>query len=242
MSQMSPNGTSKPSWQDRQWQSALSLHVLPDKVHSRSQTLGLPSRSPSPSDPTVCGWDEPAPDCSPSGGSSSHRLPVGPSPRRPIARPACTGRSQRSGDGRIIQLYRREKNQIFVITIVDRLTRCYLGFRVVWQRTQEAIQELVDEAPKAKRYYSDAFDAYERLWYHWGVYEVSQGKDETYSVEGDNAELRHYLARLARRSRCFSRCPEALKAALKLFMYCYNRRQLYKQRFPNYSAHVFQFA
>jgi IS1 family transposase len=112
---------------------------------------------------------------------------------------------------------------------------------VVWQRTQEAIQEMVDEAPKARRYYSDAFDAYERLWYHWGVYEVSQGKDETYSVEGDNAELRHYLARLARRSRCFSRCPEALKAALKLFMYGFNRRQLHKQRFPNYPAHVFQF-
>jgi hypothetical protein len=42
---------------------------------------------------------------------------------------------------------------------------------------------MVDEAPKAKRYYSDAFDAYERLWYHWGVYEVSQGKTDTYSVE-----------------------------------------------------------
>jgi len=100
---------------------------------------------------------------------------------------------------------------------------------------------MVDEAPKAKRYYSDALDVYERLWYHWGVYEVSQGKTDTYSVEGNNAELRHYLARLARRSRCFSRCPEALKAALKLFMYCFNRRQLHKQRFPGYSAHVFQF-
>jgi len=112
---------------------------------------------------------------------------------------------------------------------------------VVWQRTQEVIQEMVDEAPKAKRYYSDAFDAYDRLWYHWGVYEVSRGKTDTYSVEGDNAELRHYLARLVRRSRCFSRCPEALKAALKLFMYCFNRRQLHKHAFPNYPAHVFQF-
>jgi IS1 family transposase len=100
---------------------------------------------------------------------------------------------------------------------------------------------MVDEAPKAKRYYSDAFEAYEHLWYHWGAYEVSQGKTDTYSVEADNAELRHDLARLARRSRCFSRCPEALQAALKLFMYCFNRRQLHKQRFPNYSAHVFQF-
>ena len=42
------------------------------------------------------------------------------------------------------------------------------------------------------------FDAYERLWYHCGMYEVSQGKTGTYPVEADNAELRYYLARLAR--------------------------------------------
>ena len=62
---------------------------------------------------------------------------------------------------------------------------------------------MIDDAPKAKWYYSDGFDAYQWLWYHFGRYEVSQGKSETYSVEGDNAELRHYLARLARKSRCF---------------------------------------
>ena len=112
---------------------------------------------------------------------------------------------------------------------------------MVWERTQPAIQDMVDEAPKAKCYHSDAFEAYNYLWYHLGRYEVSDGKTDTYSVEGDNAELRHYLARLVRRSRCFSRCPEALKAALKLFMYCFNQRQLHKQRFPGYSAHVFQF-
>jgi len=84
-------------------------------------------------------------------------------------------------------------------------------------------------------------DACGGLWYHGGIYEVSRGKTDTCSVEGDNAELRHYLARLARCSRCFSRCPQVLKAALKLFMYGFNRRQLHKQRFPNYPSHVFQF-
>jgi len=67
--------------------------------------------------------------------------------------------------------------------------------------TLPAIQELADDAPKAKHHYSDAFDAYDRLWYHFGSYQVSEGKTDTYSVEGDNAELRHYLARLARSSR-----------------------------------------
>jgi insertion element IS1 protein InsB len=127
------------------------------------------------------------------------------------------------------------------MTVVDRQTRCILGWSVVWTRTQEAIQRMVDEAPKAKWYYSDGFDAYQWLWYHLGRYEVSMGKTATYSVEGDNAELRHYLARLARRSRCFSRCPYALECAVRLFVYCFNRRQLYKQQFRNYPAHVVDF-
>lgn len=124
---------------------------------------------------------------------------------------------------------------------MDRATRCFLGCKAVWERTQEAIQHMVDDAPKAKWYYSDAFDTYDRIWYHFGRYEVSEGKNDTYSLEGGNAELRHYLARLARRSRCFSRCPNALQCALKLFVFSFNARQLHKQTFPNYQAHIKDF-
>lgn len=62
-------------------------------------------------------------------------------------------------------------------------------------------------------------------------------KSETYRAEGDNAELRYYLARLARSSRSI----HALRRALKLFVYLWDRCQLYRQRFPNYSAHLIQF-
>jgi len=112
---------------------------------------------------------------------------------------------------------------------------------VVEERSQAVLQDLVDEAVKAKQYYSDAFDAYARLYYHGGRCAVSESKTDTYSVEGGNADLRHYLARLVRRSRCFSRCIEALRWAIQLFIYCFNRRQLRKQAYPNYPAHVFQF-
>jgi IS1 family transposase len=100
---------------------------------------------------------------------------------------------------------------------------------------------MVDQAPKAKWYFSDGFDAYQWLWYHFGRFEVSKGKSETYSVEADNAELRHYLARLARRSRCFSRCPYALECALRVFVYSFNRRQLHHRRFPRYPANLIDF-
>ena len=124
---------------------------------------------------------------------------------------------------------------------MDRHTRCILNWKLVWTRTQEAFQELVDEAPKAKHYTSDAFDLYALLWYHWGRYEVSEGKAETYSVEADNSKLRHYLARLARSSRCFSRCPYALACAIRWFVFCYNHRQIKQRLYPNYSYHLIDF-
>lgn len=66
-------------------------------------------------------------------------------------------------------------------------------------------------------------------------------KSETYRVEGVNAELRHYLARLARRSRCFSRCIHALRRVIKLFVFAWNHRQLHRQRYPAYTHHLFDF-
>ncbi len=103
------------------------------------------------------------------------------------------------------------------------------------------MQSVVDQGPRAHKYFSDAFRAYQSLVYYPGTFTVSDGKRDTYSVEADNAELRHYLARLARRSRCFSRCPFALCSALKLFFFAFNSMQLYKLAYPNYPAHVFQF-
>ena len=73
---------------------------------------------------------------------------------------------------------------------------------------------------------------------YWGEHTMMWNKSQTYSVEGTNADLRHYLARLARKSRCFSRCIRALRRAVDLFVYFYNKRQLRKRQYPNYPAHI----
>lgn len=127
------------------------------------------------------------------------------------------------------------------MTEVDRTTRCIIGWDVVWDRTLEGMQDLVDRSPQATQYYSDAFPLYDRLVYYPGYHHVAPGKTQTYSVEADNAELRHYLARLGRRSRCFSRSITALRRAIKLFVYAWNRRQLHRHAFPTYTAHVMHF-
>jgi len=59
-------------------------------------------------------------------------------------------------------------------------------------------------------------------------------KSQIYSVEGTNADLRHYLPRLAGRSRWFSRCIHALRRAVDLFVRCYNARQLHKRKYQRY--------
>jgi len=126
------------------------------------------------------------------------------------------------------------------LTVVDRATRCVLSWDVVPERTSEVLQACLERAPQAKQYYSDAFPVYDTLYYG-APYELRPDKLETYSVEAVNADLRHYLKRLARRSRCFSRCMKSLMENLRLFVYCYNQRQLAKRRFPKYSFHLVDF-
>jgi insertion element IS1 protein InsB len=127
------------------------------------------------------------------------------------------------------------------MTLVDRTTSCILAWAVESSRTEHVLQRLVDSARQARFYYSDLFATYRCLVYRPGLYTPMPDKSETYRVEGDNAELRHYLARLARKSRCFSRCILALRRAVKLFVFAWNRRQLYRQQFPKYPAHLLQF-
>lgn len=127
------------------------------------------------------------------------------------------------------------------MTLVDRHSSCIVAWRVDWERSEALLQAMVDEAPQARYYYSDLFATYRTLVYAPGVHTPMPDKTETDRVEGLNAELRHYLARLARKSRCFSRCIQAFRRAVKLFVYLWNRRQLHRLRYPAYPAHLLQF-
>ena len=115
-----------------------------------------------------------------------------------------------------------------------------LSWDVVSERTAAALQACLERAPQAKHYHSDAFPAYDTLYYG-APHELRTDKQETYSVEAVNADLRHYLKRLARKSRCFTRRMKSLAKNLQLFVYCYNHRQLVKRRFPKYSFHLIDF-
>ncbi len=127
------------------------------------------------------------------------------------------------------------------MTRVDRATRCILGWQVVVERTGSTLQVILDQLPYAAQYYSDGYSLYQGGIYG-APYTPCYNKSQTFAVEADNSEIRHYLARLARASRCFSRSLAALRTAIQLFVWAWNRRQLHKRRFPRYPAHLRDFA
>ena len=121
---------------------------------------------------------------------------------------------------------------------MDRATRCIVGWAVVEQRTFEGCQDIVDQGPRAQQYFSDGFPLWTDVYYAEARYQALQNKSETYSVEGQNAELRYYLARLHRSTRCFSKSIEALRRAVGLFVHFWNQRQLRRRARPQYPLHL----
>lgn len=109
---------------------------------------------------------------------------------------------------------------------VSRETRLIVGCCVMKERTWTAMQQFVDKLPAATHYCSDALAVYqELLWPEDSSHIISQGKEQTFTIESLNADLRTYLGRLKRRSRCFSRCWQALARAVRLFVWHYNKRR-----------------
>ena len=94
----------------------------------------------------------------------------------------------------------REKNKIYVITLVSREKRQIVGYDIAFDKSREKIQKLVDRSPKADHYYSDAYSAYSEICYY-GTHTALKNKSQTYTVEGVNSDLRHYIPALHRRSK-----------------------------------------
>ena len=57
------------------------------------------------------------------------------------------------------------KNTVYILTIVDRATRCILSWDIVSERTSTNMQACLERSPQARQYYSDAFPVYDTLYY-----------------------------------------------------------------------------
>jgi hypothetical protein len=83
-----------------------------------------------------------------------------------------------------------------------------------------------DTLPVTARYCTDGGAVYPVVaWPEDGTHVRSVNKDERYTIEGINADLRTDLGRLKRRSRCFSRSAAKREEAVRRFVWHDNRRR-----------------
>ena len=94
----------------------------------------------------------------------------------------------------------------------------------------------MDSAPPALKYCTDGWNGYIDVIYPGEYVRNTHDKSDTFTVEGVNADLRHYIPILARRSRCFARTLETLRAVVAVFVDAYNRfgqaKYAYRLRHP----------
>jgi IS1 family transposase len=123
------------------------------------------------------------------------------------------------------------RENVYITTLVSRSPRQIVGFDVAYDKAPERIQKIVDNAPNAEAYATDGFLGYIDVVYPGKHIRNITDKSDTFTVEGINADLRHYIPILARRSRCFARTLETLTAVITVFVEAYNRFGLAKQHF-----------
>jgi len=123
------------------------------------------------------------------------------------------------------------RENVYIMTMVSRKPRQILGHVASRDKVSRTIQRMVDTAPEAECYYTDVYQGYLDVVYPGKhIYNV-HNKNDTFTVEGVNADLRHYIPTLARRSRCFPRKLENLQAVLAVFVQAYNYFRLEKDRY-----------
>ena len=133
----------------------------------------------------------------------------------------------------------KTRENTYIMTMVSREPRQIVGFDVLLSKEACYLQGVVDSAPYAKDYCTDGYVGYLDVVFPGRHIRNTRDKSNTFTVEGVNADLRHYIPVLARRSRCFPRKLETLLAVLEVFVDAYNRfgeaKFLYRLAHPNSS-------
>jgi IS1 family transposase len=115
------------------------------------------------------------------------------------------------------------RENVYLMTMVSRNPRNIVAFDVAYDKSPIRIQNIVDSVPEAKYYCADGWKGYVDVIYTGRHIRDIADKNDTFTVEGVNADLRHYIPILARKSRCFARKIETLRAVLEVFVDAYNR-------------------
>jgi insertion element IS1 protein InsB len=115
------------------------------------------------------------------------------------------------------------RENTYVMTMISREPRQIVGFAVAADKSPKRRQAIVDSAPEAENYCTDGCLGYLDIVYPGRHIRNVNNKNDTFTVEGINSDIRHYIPVFARKSRCFSRKIETLEAVFAVFVDAYNR-------------------
>jgi insertion element IS1 protein InsB len=120
-----------------------------------------------------------------------------------------------------------QKNYCWIWIAVDRLGKRFVGFVSGDRSTQTGLKlwEEIKDIP-VSFYCSDYWESYQAFI---PKEKHLQTKAETFTVEGYNSRIRHYLARFKRKGKCYSKAQHMIDNQIdKIFYYIFNFH------FPNY--------
>ena len=115
------------------------------------------------------------------------------------------------------------RENTYVMTMVSRKPRQIVGFDVAADKSPERRQTIVDSAPESRYYCTDGCLGYIDIIYPGRHIRNVSNKNDTFTVEGINTDIRHYIPVFSRRVRCFCRTLETLEAVLSVFVNAYNK-------------------
>jgi insertion element IS1 protein InsB len=108
-----------------------------------------------------------------------------------------------------------QKNYCWIWIAVDRLGKRFISY-VCGDRSTQTGLKLWDRVKDiGKLYCSDYWKSYEQFI---PQDKHRQSKSETYTVEGYNSLIRHYLARFKRKGKCYSKQIHMIEKSLNLLM------------------------
>lgn len=115
-----------------------------------------------------------------------------------------------------------QKNTRWIWTAVDRLARKHIAF-VCGDRSGNTGSRLKEEIRHltVERFFSDYWKAYAEMF---PADKLKQTKTETYTIEGYNCRIRHYLTRFKRKRLCRSKSENMIVNSLNLLFLKLNNK------------------
>jgi len=115
----------------------------------------------------------------------------------------------------------RSENYCWIWIAVDRYGKKFINF-VIGNRGNQTAEEFWSKIKHHQKNYiaSDYWQSYESII---PKEKHIQSKKETFTVEGYNSLFRHFLARMRRKSKCYSKKMEMLAISILLLMHYRNK-------------------